>query len=80
MSLDLNKIGSLIDEMLADETEETLTKWLDKRRQNASKEEKALIKNDVIESSYCECENPSDVEDFISNKVFCRECNKQIKQ
>jgi len=49
MSLDLNKIGLLIDEILADETQESFDLWLNKRRQNA----KALIKNDVIETLKC---------------------------
>lgn len=39
MSVDLEKLGKMVDEALANETKESLTEWLDERRQNAETEE-----------------------------------------
>lgn len=40
MSVDLEKLAKQIDEALAKETPESLTKWLNERRQNAETGEK----------------------------------------
>lgn len=40
MSVDLEKLAKQVDEVLAKETPESLTKWLNKRRQNANTGEK----------------------------------------
>jgi len=48
MSVDLKKLAKRVDEALAKETPESLTKWLNERRQNADTGERQLTIPDVV--------------------------------
>jgi hypothetical protein len=48
MSVDLEKLGRMVDEALANETKESLTKWLNERRQNAETGESNCTIDSVI--------------------------------
>jgi hypothetical protein len=77
MSVDLEKLGKMVDEALANETKESLTEWLDERRQNAKTEESNCTIHSVMPrfdspknwKEDCELENGN----YICRCSLCKE-------
>lgn len=72
--MDLEKLGKMVDDALANETKESLTKWLNEHRKNNEENVNQLIKPVTITCRLCGSTTDTRVKIENDGHKHCKNC------